>query len=471
MAVLTRAQREICLALGFPLDRIACLEDFVGIPDCQLVTIDEINHRFPDIPWNAIIASERSFTDYSFLFHATGHRLERDGYILSLIQKFVSFFDSLCTNSPSALVTSYGDNLFNLIACKYAEAKGIKLCIPQPSFLNEDGVTEGGYLANTSFGESFQMIQRYLQLKKRRLSSREINRAEKFCKSLIEYEGLNSLAYLYADKDYEKPITPQLKRFFTYLRMQHALDPSIYYYKIDPWRKFRANILRLWRFHQLSRFLQNQPQLPPDKTVFYAMHFQPEASTLVNGIWYANQIALIENISKAIPLGYTLIVKEHPRGRGMRPLWQYQCISDLHNVIISDAESKYLVRKAEMVVSISGSIGLEALALGKPVLMLGRPFHNYCGLYYQIKDISNLPKLFYNLLLKKNFHNQIQTKEDTYRFFISYLDGLEQFFPMGDGLSRMAPIILRCIENDYSDSIAWLNEMELQVVGKKINTF
>ena len=76
------------------------------------------------------------------------------------------------------------------------------------------------------------------------------------------------------------------------------------------------------------------------KSQFFSAQFQPEESTLTQGVWYANQVALIENISKSLPFGYTLVVKFHPWGRPIGPLWQYRYLKNFYNIKFSDLNSK-----------------------------------------------------------------------------------------------------------------------------------
>ena len=46
------------------------------------------------------------------------------------------------------------------------------------------------------------------------------------------------------------------------------------------------------------------------------MHFQPESSTSVNAMFYANQVETIQNLAFSLPLGTELYVKDHPNGIG-----------------------------------------------------------------------------------------------------------------------------------------------------------
>jgi CDP-glycerol glycerophosphotransferase (TagB/SpsB family) len=186
----------------------------------------------------------------------------------------------------------------------------------------------------------------------------------------------------------------------------------------------------LWR-HQMTKGLMETISLDmlPQRSVLYAMHFQPEQSTLALGPFVLNQIALIENISKALPLGYTLIVKEHPAGRGRRPAWQYRHIASLPNVELCDAPAKEIAQRCDLVMTISGTIGMETLVLGKPVLLFGRSFYDYGDLILKETDSSRLHALLHKVLLQ----NRTEINRDELRrFLMSYLYGLVPFFPYGE---------------------------------------
>ncbi|MFA7318071.1 MAG: hypothetical protein WC029_11030 [Sulfuricella sp.] len=458
LVVLTNKNAEWA-ARNLPIERVHSFERHYEQSNGESsYTVDELRRRYAKVPWGTVVASERSFSDYSFLLGGTGYRPERDDYIVPLVARFVAFFDqAIARFQPRAVITAFGDNIFTYIAAVVAEENGIPVFLPQPSFLNEGGVMESGYFGNTRYLESFAMIRCYLDMRSRPLTEEERRRAERFVDVLLGYEGNKTLSYIYKKKDFEKPVTPQRGKLLSYLLDNAEKDRNVEFYKISAGRKLHANLLRVYRLWRLQKFIAAQQAEIPSESVLFAMHFQPEASTLVNGIWYSNQIALIETLSKALPLGYTLVVKEHPRGRGMRPLWQYRHIVGLHNVIISDAPSKEIVRRCQMVVSVSGSIGLEALALGKPVLMLGRTFHTFNTLYYRVEAVEELPRLFHRVLLGCEFEHLEGRQEEVYRFLLAYLDSLYPFFPVNDKMARLIPHILQELDEDQDAPRVWLD--------------
>jgi hypothetical protein len=107
--------------------------------------------------------------------------------------------------------------------------------------------------------------------------------------------------------------------------------------------------------------------------IYYPLHVEPEASTMVLSEKLTNQLFFIEQISKSMPVGFKLLVKEHAPMLGRRPSGFYKRIRNLPNVhLISPfADNFSLIRSAELVCVLTGTAGWEAIQLGVPVLAVG----------------------------------------------------------------------------------------------------
>ncbi len=160
---------------------------------------------------------------------------------------------------------------------------------------------------------------------------------------------------------------------------------------VSPTTALRQRALRLSR-SRASRSLDyfERPQ-SAEPYVLYPIHFQPEASTLVQAPYYLDQAALIEDISKSLPVGHRLYVKEHVSNRGRRPLSFYRRLRETFGVRLlgPDEDTWTLIRNASAVAVITGTVGWEGLLFGKPVVTFGSVFYNECPLTYRA---SELPK-------------------------------------------------------------------------------
>ncbi len=117
--------------------------------------------------------------------------------------------------------------------------------------------------------------------------------------------------------------------------------------------------------------------LPGLNYAFFPLHDEPEVNLCVYSKPYLNQIEAVRLFSHNLPVGMKLVVKEHPWTIGKRPLSYYQKLLEIPNVVLADprVQSRELVNNARIVTLIAGSIGLEALIVRKPVVLLGQtPF-------------------------------------------------------------------------------------------------
>jgi len=127
--------------------------------------------------------------------------------------------------------------------------------------------------------------------------------------------------------------------------------------------------------------------------VFFPLQLEPECSTLVFAPFHANQRYVIECISKSLPVTHLLYVKEHPAMLGRRPLSFFRALRSLPNVrLISPAVGSHaLIERASAVVTITSSVGWEALMHGKPVMVLGNVWFDACDLVYRVRATKDLP--------------------------------------------------------------------------------
>ncbi|MBM3527058.1 MAG: hypothetical protein FJX62_03110 [Alphaproteobacteria bacterium] len=110
--------------------------------------------------------------------------------------------------------------------------------------------------------------------------------------------------------------------------------------------------------------------------VFFPLHAEPESSLQTASPEYFSQLWAIASLARDLPAGYTLAVKETYQTQGRRPDNFYDQIREFKNVVLLDLLElgPEVVRKADAVATITGTAGLEAAIMGKPVISFGR--HN-----------------------------------------------------------------------------------------------
>ena len=153
----------------------------------------------------------------------------------------------------------------------------------------------------------------------------------------------------------------------------------------SPVSALRQRAVRLARNRASKSLDYFDHPVPGERYVLYPIHLQPEASTLVQAPFYLDQAALIEDISKSLPVGYQVYVKEHVSNRGRRPLAFYKRLRETFGVRLlgPDEDTWTLIRDAAAVTVITGTVGWEGLLFGKPVVTFGNVFYNECSLTLQ----------------------------------------------------------------------------------------
>jgi len=177
-------------------------------------------------------------------------------------------------------------------------------------------------------------------------------------------------------------------------------------------------VIGLFREIRLKKHIKRieKIELHSDKYIFFPLHLQPEATTLPTGGRFVDQLKIIETVAYYLPDEYSLVVKEHPgywynRWRGgvfetmdySRSESFYNKIQSISNVVMiqHDFSSIELLEKATAVISVSGTIILEANVMGVTSIMFGNHFYKFMPHSIYIDSIDKLKDSFKLLGEKK----------------------------------------------------------------------
>ena len=119
-------------------------------------------------------------------------------------------------------------------------------------------------------------------------------------------------------------------------------------------------------------------EVPAAPYVAVFLHLQPERTTLPEGGRFGNQWKMVHALAAGVPSGWRVVVREHPStfmtgARLMRGTWTYDGLLRIQSVQLASLETDpfLLVDGARLVATVSGSVGMEAITRGKPVLVFG----------------------------------------------------------------------------------------------------
>jgi hypothetical protein len=134
-------------------------------------------------------------------------------------------------------------------------------------------------------------------------------------------------------------------------------------------------------------------ELAGRRFVYFPLHTEPETALQGLSPEYFFQLSCIAALSRDLPAGVTLAVKETLAATGRRPRDFYAQIKEFKNVAFLDVRELGLevARAATAVATITGTGGFEAAIMGKPVISFGR--HNLYNILPHVRVITDEAKL------------------------------------------------------------------------------
>ena len=153
-------------------------------------------------------------------------------------------------------------------------------------------------------------------------------------------------------------------------------------------KNFYANLGVFTKKRLLARYNSLSKEVDFDRPyVFAALQCEPERQTCPCGGVFGNQYLMIDALSKAVPDGWTVYVKEHVSQlksyqlaeRSRTPEF-YEHIASMANVSLVPltVTSFDLIDNAKASATVSGTVGWESVVRGKPAFLFGYGWYRDC---------------------------------------------------------------------------------------------
>lgn len=329
--------------------------------------------------FGAIVADRRLFMGPDAAFTQDYRRRFTDEELLCILQRGIErmeqFFDRL---KPDLVVSFICVTMLDYLAYLVATARGIRFLNLRPTRIG-DRVSFSRVLNDPSH----ELASCYLRLRQGEKSRFE-QEARQYIQRVREQHGRYEGVVRPSDKPALRANTAKYARlgrlwaavgsYMAYRRSIAASDNHV----PDPLRRLYFTAFRNPRqARNTRRFFEGkyvrEADLPGMRYVFFPLHTEPEVSLLVYGRPYVNQIEIIRMVAASLPVGMTLVVKEHPWMVGKRSLSAYAKMLAIPRVRFADPalDARVLVKNAQLVTVVTGSVALEAAMLGKPVITFG----------------------------------------------------------------------------------------------------
>lgn len=131
--------------------------------------------------------------------------------------------------------------------------------------------------------------------------------------------------------------------------------------------------------------------------VYMPLHLIPESTTFTLSPMYINELTVIEAVSKSLPAGWWLYVKEHQAMVGERGVEFYEAVNRLPNVKMVQlnyyTDPKPWLIKSKGVITLSGTSAYEAALLGKPSIVFSDVIFSIIDSINRVNSFEELPKL------------------------------------------------------------------------------
>ena len=156
------------------------------------------------------------------------------------------------------------------------------------------------------------------------------------------------------------------------------------------------------------------------------MHLEPEMALQNFSPEFSNSFEMITWISKNLPTGLFLLIKEHPEMYGIRSKNYYKKLKEIPNVkFVKPYSSSFeLIKNSLAVATITGTAGYEAVYLKKPVLSFGKhQLINYLPTVYYCTNYFDTEKNI-KIILKKTKTSSL-LKSQSVLFYALYENTFE----------------------------------------------
>jgi hypothetical protein len=133
------------------------------------------------------------------------------------------------------------------------------------------------------------------------------------------------------------------------------------------------------------------------------LQYQPEATTSPNGDIFTNQYLCVETLLKNTPENVFVYVKEHPNQYGSHVQGHQKRIKEFYYDLVKnprvrlvpfEVDSFTLMEKAMAVSTVTGTVGWEAVARKKPVIIFGRVWYECYGGVLKVIDDATASQIY-----------------------------------------------------------------------------
>lgn len=202
-----------------------------------------------------------------------------------------------------------------------------------------------------------------------------------------------------------------IKTYFKY-ESKGVFDTNLYlrirlnfekYFEL--WREWFFNNYQIRFFH-----IKTEQDFIPENYIVFLLQVTPESSINTFERFFIEQERVIDLVRLNMPSNMMLLVKEHPAMRGMRSSRWYKKMHHKSGVqlVTHRVDTQLMVKNSKLVITVTGSVGIECYHMDKSVLMFGKNFISH--FVDNVDSFTLLKKHIAELIYKKKFDSYEEKK-------------------------------------------------------------
>ena len=423
-------------------------------PDIKF--LQEFEKKYQINLW-LLLYKDRNFIHYNEYYDYSSDEL------LSIAENVIRFFEKILDEVKPSFIYMHTPDYFHIeLLNELCKAKEIKvLTLSSTRFENRYMISETTDILDSSVSSireeksfSFEDLQNLMRGYSNKLS---LKNNERRLSLKTKFKGSSHYIFSVCDNDYRKFFSN-----FGRTKIRVIVNET------------KVVLQRFRRTNFINNKLNNSIN-PSQKFIYFPLHFEPERVTLSVTPFYTDQLSIIKNLARSIPIEYKLYVKEHPFQitSSWRPISFYKELLKLPNVVLlhPNFSNEELLKKCSMVIALTGTIGLTAAFYQKPSIVFGKVIYSSLPSVKKISNIEELPDLIRNTLDEKisltdlnNYANHVFSNSFDFDLYALNMPLLKKYFY--DGYLFDVYIPKEDVEKFLKENQNVINELGQQCLKK-----
>ena len=387
----------------FEKQKLVKFDKIIYYPDCYLSkknfdqkNLKRIENEYQLKLWLDI------FTERSFYKYWTDFYQFRQEEIFSIVENTFVFFEEILKKYKPKfiLMQKAGENISNLLLYRLAKILEINVFMP----------IEGHFHDMVVMARDLELSE--IKFNYQNLQNKKFKNLTDIPHDLERFENLERSINIQLNYVRNKKLNYKLRNFLKIIKFKRE---PIYKNKGKTKVKLlKYKITTFFETKKREKFLKqnSSKMIDNEKFYYFPLQTEPEARILIDYPFFNNQINLIENIARCLPIDTMLYVKEHPiqKTKLWRSIDEYKKILDLPNVklVHHSINSQEIIKKSLGVITLGGAVGIEAIKLKKPVIIFGNEYYDVISSVFKTDSFYELIKIFKRISHEKIIPSELE---------------------------------------------------------------